>query len=620
MKKVIVIGLDGMEPTIVETMFRSGELPNLARINELGRYARLQTTYPAQTPVAWSTFATGTNPGGHGIFDFLSRDVKTYLPQLALSRYEQKNAFVPPKVVNNRRGKAIWDVLTQSGIPSTVLRCPCTYPPGEIKGRVLAGVGVPDLRGGLGTSTFYTTRMDVVAEASEKVILVFPEKEFIHTILIGPRDPKSHNDLTFEITIKIDRQNQKVIINSAGQPESFEVSEGQWSNWLHVKFKSGLLQAVHGMVRFYLKQVEPFELYASPLNFDPAAPLFPISFPNEYAAEIQTRLGSFYTAGMPEDHDGLIYGRFDEIAFLDQCEIVVRERRKLLLAELNRFKEGFFYCLFDTPDRLAHMFWRFRQPDHPANYVNGVNAEHCFRRDYSQAIEEHYRRLDAILGEVWKFIDEETLFMVLSDHGMNTFDRGLNLNTWLYENGYLALKKGIEPGDDKDDSFFRNVDWDRTKAYALALGGIFINLKGREANGIISANEAEKVKANIIQGLTGLCDEKRNQVAVRSVFTREQLYTGPYVSEAADLLVNFSPGYRVSWGTPLGGVPAGLFEDNVKRWGGDHVIDPGVIPGIFFTNKPFKKQLPNMTDMAPTILAALGVSKLPVMEGENLLT
>ena len=613
MKKVIVIGLDGMEPSIVEAMQRAGELPNLAYISERGGYARIQTTYPAQTPVAWSTFATGTNPGRHGIFDFLSRDVKTYLPQLALSRYEQKNAFVPPKVVNNRGGAAIWDVLTKAGVPSTVIRCPCTYPPSEIKGRMLAGVGVPDLRGGLGTSTFYTTQADVKAEASEKVIHVNPDHGMLQTVLIGPHNPRSRDDLTFEIGVQVDQMAKKVTILSEGQPERLEIAEGQWSDWLRVKFKSGLLQAVRGMVRFYLKQVEPIEFYASPINFDPEAPLFPISWPGEYAAEIQARLGSFYTAGMPEDHDGLIYGRFDESAYLDQCEIVVRERRRMMLAELNRFKEGFFFCLFDTPDRLAHMFWRFRQPDHPANQLNGFNP------DYSHAIEDHYRRMDAILGEVWKYVDADTLLIMLSDHGMNSFQRGLNVNTWLYENGFLALKMGLKPGDDPDDDFFRNVDWDRSAAYALALGGIYLNLKGREANGIVLPGEADRLKKEIVKGLTGLRDEQTGKAAIRSVLSREQLYSGPYVSEAADLLVNFAPGYRVSWGTPLGGVPAGLFMDNPKRWAGDHVIDPLLVPGILYMSKPFASQSPRLVDMAPTILSTLGIPRHPAMEGDNLL-
>ena len=143
-------------PRIVSRLLEAGQLPNLARLKEQGGFTRVATTRPAQTPVAWSTFATGTNPGGHGIFDFLRRNPKNYLPELALNRYEQKNAFLPPKAVNLRRGTPVWELLAAAGKSSTVLRCPCTYPPDRVRGQMLSGMGVPDLRGGLGTSTFYT--------------------------------------------------------------------------------------------------------------------------------------------------------------------------------------------------------------------------------------------------------------------------------------------------------------------------------------------------------------------------------------------------------------------------------------------------------------------------------
>jgi predicted AlkP superfamily phosphohydrolase/phosphomutase len=613
MKKVIVIGLDGFEPTIAEALMAAGELPHLARLREQGGYERIHTTYPAQTPVAWSSFATGTNPGGHGIFDFLSRDPKTYLPVMALSRYEQKNAFVPPRVVNMRRGVPIWQVLSDAGIPSTVIRCPGTYPPDAIKGRMLSGVGVPDLRGGFGTSTVFTSASDVESDYNEKIVPVrLNGNAPVTTNLIGPRNPKTQADATFEITLQPELQARKVIVRSEGQPDALEVHEGKWSGWLRIKFKVGMLQSVRGMVRFYLRRLTPeFELYAAPINFDPEAPLFPISHPENYAAELRARMGNFYTVGMAEDHDGLINGRFDEAAFMNQCRTVMREREKMLLYELERTREGLFFCLFDTPDRLQHMLWRFREHDHPANQ-DGLPP------DMQRAIEEHYRACDAIIGEALPFVDDQTLLIVLSDHGMNSFQRGLNLNTWLYENGFLALKNGARPGD-QDGGFFRSVDWSRTRAFALGLGAIFLNMRGREAQGIVRPEEAEGVKAALVKGLSGLCDQERQRVAVRSICTREQLYSGPYVAEAPDLLVNFAPGYRVSWGTPLGGVPQGLFEDNRKKWGGDHVIDPALIPGVLWMNQRFDGDSVRLLDMAPTILTALGAPKPPTMEGRNLL-
>ena len=231
--------------------------------------------------MAWSSFATGTNPGGHGIFDFLRRDKQTYLPDLALNRYEQKNMFLPPKAVNLRRGTPFWELLSGKGIRSTVLRCPCTYPPDSLQGRILSGMGVPDLRGGLGTTTFYTSVADAEQRESENLVRLPPSSGGpINTHIIGPRDPKTGNSLRLEITIQVDLSARQISIRSSGSPGVLEVREGCWSDWLRVKFKQGMLQSIRGILRFHLVSMEPeFQFYASPVNFDPDLPLFPISSP-----------------------------------------------------------------------------------------------------------------------------------------------------------------------------------------------------------------------------------------------------------------------------------------------------------------------------------------------------
>ncbi len=593
-------------------MLEAGALPNLASVRGRGGYARLQTTFPPQTPVAWSTFATGTNPGGHGIFDFIARDPTTYFPTLALHHYEQKNAFLPPHAVNGRRGTPLWELLSNAGIPSTVLRHPLTFPPDNIRGQMLGGVGVPDLRGGLGTSTFYTSAENVPAQDGESVVPVrIDGNDSIATRLIGPRNPAARSDLQLNVTLRLDRSAQKILLRSDGHPQELEIRQGQWSDWLKVKFRASPLVSVRGMLRFYLIRLAPvFELYASPINFDPDAPLYPLSAPPEYAKELAAKLGTFSTLGMAEEDGGLKNRRLSEEAFLAQCADVLRERERMMLYALERQRDGFFYCLFDTPDRLQHLFWRFREPDHPANRQD-VTPE------MTRVIEDHYRHLDALVGKAMQFVDEQTLFIILSDHGMNSFQRGLNLNTWLHENGLLALQNRIEPGEGAGD-FFRAVDWSRTRAYALGLGSLYLNLRGREAQGIVDASEAATVQAAIVKGLTGLRDPARGKIAVRRVVTRDQVYRGAYAQESPDLLVNFAEGYRVSWGTPLGGVPAGLFEDNTKKWGGDHAIDPDLVPGVLFMDHPFQNSGPSMIDLAPTILSALGVPKGPAMEGAAL--
>ena len=616
MKKVIVIGLDGLEPTITEDLLAQGALPNLAKLKAQGSYTRLQTTYPAQTPVAWATFATGLNPGGHGIFDFLRRDPLTYRPALSTNSYQQKNPFVPPQAVNLRKGLPLWQLLSEAGLPSVVLRCPVTFPPDRIKGRMLSGVGVPDLRGGLGTSTFYCSEAHLTPQETEKILPVQVGQDgVIHTHLIGPQHSRTRADLELDITLHLEPQRKRLILRSGGQPGTLEIREGEWSDWLRVKFKAGLLQSVAGMVRFYLSRLEPvFELYASPVNFDPQAPQFPISWPPEYAGELAGRLGAFYTTGMAEDDDGLNHQRFDEGAYLQQCQGVMRERQQMLRYELNRFSQGFFFCLFDTPDRIQHMFWRTREKDHPANRCHGELSP-----ELGRVIEENYQACDAIIGEALAAADDQTLFIVLSDHGNNSFQRGVHLNSWLQQQGLLALKPGVAPGEEAGE-FFREVDWSRTRAYALGLGGIYLNLQGREGQGVVKEEEAAALKAAIAQELGQLRDPQRGQRAVHSVLGREQVYLGPYVAEAPDLLVNFQAGYRVSWGTPLGGVPQGLFEDNTRKWAGDHMIDPSLAPGVLFLNRPMAQAGASLLDLAPTILAALGAPQGPAMEGRSLLS
>jgi predicted AlkP superfamily phosphohydrolase/phosphomutase len=611
---VVVIGLDGLDPGVVTQLLEQKQLPHLARLREQGGFARLATTRPAQTPVAWSTFATGTNPAGHGIFDFLRRNPKTYLPDLALNRYEQKNAFLPPKAVNLRRGTPVWEILKAAGSEATILRCPCTYPPDPVRGRLLSGMGVPDLRGGLGTATFYTTNDSVKPGESENVVRIQPVAEGLYTThLIGPRNPKTMDDFHVEITLRVDRDARRVLLQSDGAPRELAITPGAWSDWLRIKFKLGLLQSIRGIVRFHLLQLEPeLALYASPINFDPAAPFFPISEPPEYAGDLAQHIGLFYTTGMVEDHAGLNNERITEETFLDQCAIAWREREAMMMHELDSFKAGLLYCLFDTPDRIQHLFWRFREPGHPAN------RGEMPRSDLAQVIDDCYRRCDSIVGKALQYCDDETLFIALSDHGFNSFQRGVHLNTWLHDHGFLALKSGVKPGEETGD-LLRQVDWGKTRAYALGLSGIYLNLKGREEQGIVSLDDADSLKAALAHGLTGLTDPGRQgTVAISRALPREAVYHGPYLEEAPDLLVDFAPGYRVSWSSSMGGIAHGHFEDNVKKWSGDHIIDPDRVPGVLFMNRPFRTEGARLLDLAPTILASLGIPTGPAMEGKAL--
>lgn len=608
-------------------MLERGELPNLARIRQSGCYSRLRTTYPAQTPVAWSSFATGTNPGGHGIFDFIARDPATYLPDAALSRFERpKSAFAAPQVVNQRKGVPLWQTLSEAGRPSLVLRCPCTFPPDQFHGRMLAGVGVPDLRGAQSKGTFYTQRPDVQAHESEQVVILPAGSDF-KTSVIGPRQTKQSppSDTKAEIRVQVKPDGRALAIETGGFPARIEVVANSWSEWVRFKFKLSLLQSISGIARFYVREIRPqVEFYVSAVNFDPAAPMFPVSSPGTYAKDLASQIGLFSTLGMAEDHNGLNNGRFDEQAYLAQCELVIGERERLMRFELDRFQEGFFFLLYDTPDRVQHMLWRFRDPEHPG-------YEPDLAREYSTRIEQHYARCDQLLAPILDKMDEDTLLVVLSDHGFNTFRRAFDTNTWLWQNGLLALKNGRQPGEDSGDGFGA-VDWSRTYAYAVGLGGIYLNFKGREREGVLEEGiEAERARRAIESGLRGFVDASNGRTAIRNVMRREELYSGSYASRAPDLLVNFCPGYRVSWQSAVGGFENALVADNTRRWSGDHIIDPDAVPGVLFMNRgrssgsgippaaPSSDQYrPHIIDLAPTILNHLGVPVPKIMEGTAL--
>ena len=614
-ERVIVVGLDGLEPSIVESMLDDGELPHLASLRDRGGYGRVATTNPAQTPVAWSTFATGVNPGAHGIFDFVGRDPKSYRPDLALNRYEQAGPFAIPRVVNRRRADPVWRILSDRGVRSAVIRCPCTYPPDEIDGRVLSGIGVPDLRGGFGTGTFYTRDEAATPGEAEQIVRLPRDGEGpIATYVVGPRHPRTRAEIRAPITLTPRAEQGLLILKSTGRPGELVLRRGEWSPWLRLTFKLGLLQSVRGMVRFLPTRIEPdrLELYASPVQFDPESPPFPISHPTDYAAELGDAIGPYYTTGIPEDHAALSNGRIDEAAFLSQCDAIWSEREAMFEHELGRLDYGLLYCLFGVPDRVQHLFWRHREPDHPANRDSIPPAE------FDGAIADAYRRSDAAVGRAIGAADDRTMVIALSDHGFASFRRGVNVNTWLRERGFLTLDPGAGPGDPPDPSM-RHIDWARTRAYALGLGGIYLNLKGREGEGVVDPGDAEALKAEIAAALGGLVDPSSGAVAVRSVASSGAVYTGPFVDEAPDLLVSCARGYRASWGSAIGGVGASVFEDNARAWSGDHIIDPTLVPGVLFMNRPFHNESPTLLDLAPTILEAFGQGPGPGMEGRSLL-
>ena len=616
-KKVIIAGLDGLSPMLLQKFMDKGLLPNFKKLKETGTFRTLGTTTPPISPVAWSSFSTGCNPGRHNIFDFLTRDPKTYMPVLALAEVEKpaktlslgkyRIPLSKPGIYSYRKGSTLWGVLGKHGIPGIVIRVPVTFPPDTFSGRILSSMGVPDLRGTQGTFSSYTSLDGAEAKSTggeRFYVRVLNNK--VKGLLRGPDNTllKHPEPLTVPFTIHLNPAGGKAALSLQGKETPLKV--GEYSEWAPVTFKMGLGIKVHGICRFLLRSVSPdFQLYVSPINIDPERPALPISYPLIYSLYLSKVIGRFSTLGLAEDTWALNEGALDDAAFLDQCYLNHEDREKMLFHELKRFKRGLLCCVFDTTDRIQHMFWRNMDPAHPM-HRNGSEADFT-------VFEELYRRMDDLVGRLMEKIDRDTLFMVISDHGFGSFRRGVNLNSWLYRNGLLALQ---EDAEGKSGQLFEKVDWGQTRAYAVGLSGIFINQKGREAKGIVEpGQETEKVKNEIIQKLATLKDEKTDQTAISHVMRREDLYSGPSMENAPDLIVSYTEGYRASWDSVMGGVSADLIEDNLKAWSGDHSMHPDHIPGVFLCNRKMVSHKIRLMDLTPTVLKVFGVPVPIEMDG-----
>ncbi len=605
-KKVIILGIDAMDPNITEQLIRDGKLANFSHLMTTGAYSHLGTTVPSESVVAWTSFATGLNPGSHGIFDFIMRDPGNYLPYLSLNEISTEKGKV--KIQIRRKGETFWNILSRNKIPTFIYFCPNTFPPEKILGKMLSGMGVPDISGTMGKFSFYTTKAlsEEDRDSRGKVIQIKPDNNIILTELYGPKVSSGSSQVETNIPLKIVLRPQEETVSLEFQGNRLFLKKGKWSNWQGLSFKIGPFRKLQGILKFYLKSIEPdFQLYVSPINFDPKSPPFPISYPYNYSEKLAKKTGLYYTQGMPHDTWALTEDRLDEKAFLEHADEILDENERILKEELKEFKGGLFFFYFETLDIVQHMFWRYVDPQHPLYVKNPLYQDTIFR---------YYEKMDRIIGEVLSTMDKDTTLIILSDHGFNSFRRAVHLNRWLLENGYLFLKEGAQ----ENKEFFENVDWSRTKAYALGFGGIYLNRIGREYYGIVGEAEAGDLKEAIKKGLEQFRDPKNNDSVIRSVYAQEEVFKGPYAKDAPDLFVGFNAGYRASWQTALGGVPNTLIEDNRRKWSGDHLIDPVLVPGVIFINKKVELKNPSIIDIAPALLGLFGINKPDVMPGKVL--
>ncbi|MDX2417072.1 MAG: alkaline phosphatase family protein [Xanthomonadales bacterium] len=581
-QRLIVLGFDGMDPVLARKWMDDGSLPNFRKLATMGEFHPLPTSNPPQSPVAWSDFATGTGPGEHGIYDFLRRDPETYLPDFSISRVVPPQSFLSlfgmklpledGEIINRRVGTPFWSAVEEQGGRSTVLRVPVTFPPDPIH-RMMAGMGVPDLLGTQGTYTIYSTRPSISSDTgSSRSVRIRPDRDgHIESLLEGPADPLKPGAPALNTRLLLDPVGDKVRIRLGDA--DIQLAPGEWSDWITVSFKYFGPASAMGIVRVYLLSAYPrVQLYVSPIHIDPRDPVVPLSSPAGYAAEMEERFGLYHTIGMPEETWSLNDGHLTDHAFLEVVRKTLQEQENMFYDALDHQDSDLVVSVFVQTDRVSHMFYRGIDPQHALYEDTDAEARDAIHWIYAEA--------DRVLGETMQRMGSGDRLIVLSDHGFAPFRRAVHLNRWLADQNLLVL----EGGNQVSSIGFTDVDWSRTRAYALGLNSLYINKAGREAQGIVGEEEAEQIKQQVILSLPHLQDPETGLPVVRGVFDGELLYPANANSDAPDLVIGYEPGFRASWQTTLGGVPASLIDDNNKKWSGDHCISPDAVPGVLFTS------------------------------------
>jgi len=629
-RRVLVIGFDGVDPDILRGYLH--RLPAIRDLAESGTLTECRTTNPPESPVAWATFATGRNPGGHGIFDFVRRDTATYQP---------KNGMVdrvpplfgrfgfpirPPRAINRRQGEPFWDPVARAGYRVSILRMPLTFPAELARGgELLAGLGVPDLRATNGSYTLYEAgpaANEGDTEFGGRHLKIHPEAGIADTVLEGPPDPRRRGArLETPVRFRFAVDSASVAV---GDADAVPLQPGLYSEWVPVVFRAGPLVRLRGLVRFLLLRGGKHPaVYASPIQISPHAPPVPISVPDGFAGDLAERVGLRKTSGWPEDTFAANDGVLDDVLLFKDIRDTYRANERVLLDRLDHGGASLVAMVFTATDRMSHMFFRYRDTEHPAHDPARI-ADFVERTGVRDPIVESYRWMDDTLAQVRARMKEGDVLLVVSDHGFHTWRYGVNLNTWLLEEGYLALSDEASPRTQRNlRQFFGSgisadeIDWSRTRAYALGLGQIYVNLAGRESRGIVT--DPEPLRREIAEKLGKLVGPDGRKV-FSAIHFGEAIFHGPRMADAPDLQCAFDTGYRVSWQTALLGIPHRLFEPNLYPWSGDHCSnDAKATSGVFLSNVRLREDAdPGLEDVARTVCALFGVEPPVGAEGRDL--
>jgi predicted AlkP superfamily phosphohydrolase/phosphomutase len=655
-QKLVIIGFDGMDPDLVRQWVDEGRLPAFKKLIDQGGLYPLTTTHSPESPTAWASFATGVNAGKHNIYDFLVRDTATYFPDLGMvRRIPPKFLFnyIPtskPQIVSTRGGTSFWVTAGQAGVRSSILTVPVTFPPEEVEhGELLSGLPLPDIRGTMGTFSYYATDLSRYEEGSTEMggILrrLVMDGDVARTELVGPPNPvvrqqiaalrtkggppsdadrrkiaelETQEDVRLPLTIHWNRSAKTATVEIAG--ESIPLEVGRISRWIDLEFRINFLIRVQGMAQMLLMNAgNELQLYVSPVNWKPDNPPVPMSHPESFAGDLFKRLGYYRTLGWAEATWPLNEDRMNEQQFMDDLYRAFDDRAQVILDRIDARQWDVLVGVIESTDRVQHMMWRLMDPKHPM-------YDAALAQEYGDAIERTYRRADTFIAEVMDHLEPGTQLMIVSDHGFHSWRKAVNLNTWLVQEGYMVIQ-GQQPGEKTledlfggSGEFWENVDWSRTRAYAMGLGQIYFNLQGREGKGIVSPGaEATRLADELSARLLTMRDPEDGSAIIRAVYERDDVYSGEYIGNAAELQVGMAEGYRVSWQTTLGGSPQGIVYANMKKWSGDHGgYDFATTAGVLITSRPVNTATPNIMDIAPTVLKYFGLPVPGYIDGRPL--
>ena len=653
-RRVLMVGMDGMDPILLQRFMDEGKLPNFKKLSEQGGFKPLATSMPPQSPVAWSNVISGCDPGTHEIYDFIHRNPNPDDESMAIEPYLSTSSIEAASVhrelslgdwhipltsdtlVLRREGPTFWDFLNEQGVDATIYRMPANYPccAGHGHGHLqsLTGMGTPDLLGSYGEFTLFSAVAPAEGRlgsgGSIKQLRAIKNRAVVElegppNFLKKPDDSGNVPNMTAEIEIVRDPDHDLVKIAIGDVVHIMKT--GEWSDWTPVVFETGVpgsaalatLQAptsINGMVRFYVKEIRPvLEIFVTPINIDPKAPAVPISEPADFATELANATGRYFTTGIPEHTAEIQEGALNEDQWLDKANMILEERIVQYRHALKEFESGCLFFYFGTPDQISHIFWRDQDPDHPGRLEKQGDK-------YAKVVEETYVKMDALVGEAMQAMTDDDTLIVMSDHGFASFRRGFNLNTWLHHNGYITRHTSNADEGDSPHAIgpFADVDWTQSTAYGIGLNGLYLNLAGREKNGIVTDSEKSDLLQKLTDELLAVRDADGSTVIER-VYNTAVDYVDADPNIAPDLLIGYARNYRAGWPTLLGDFSEDIIEDNKDRWSGDHCIAAHLVPGILLSNKPISVDDPDLRDLAPTLLSAFGLKQPAELEGRVVL-